>query len=761
MRIVCIGGGPGGLYFSILLKKKVPDADITLIERNAPGDTFGWGVVFSDETLAYLEENDGPTHEAIFASFQRWNAIDVHYREEVLRSTGHGFAGISRKRLLSILQDRAKELGVKLEFSKEVDSLAPYADADLIVLADGVNSKFRKRYESVFKPSLDVRKSKYIWLGTKKKLDAFTFAFRENEHGVFQAHAYRFEDDTSTFIVETDEASFRAARLNETSLEETLTYLEKLFAKELGGEKLLPNRSSWLNFVTLRNETWSFAPGEFDGTKTKAHLVLIGDAAHTAHFSIGSGTKLAMEDAIALANACAAQKDIAKALVAYDDERHTIVLRTQKAAEDSLRWFENVRRYVGYDLLPFAFNLLSRSKRIGYDNLKLRDPAFVANVTNYFADHASELTEKRGAHGEAPPPMFTPFRLRNMRLKNRVVVSPMCMYSAEKGLINDFHLVHLGSRAMGGAALVVTEMTCVAEDARITLGCAGLYTDAHEAAWKRVVDYVHHYSTAKICLQLGHAGRKGATKLMLEGMDEPLESDAWPIVSASPLPYLATSQIPKELDRAGMDRVQSEFVAATERAARIGFDMVEVHLAHGYLLASFISPLTNFRKDEYGGNVENRLRFPLEIVRAVRATWPEDKPLSVRISATDWLQGGIDDDDLLFIGNALKAAGVDILDVSAGQTVKEQQPIFGRMYQTPWSDLLRNEVDIPTMTVGNISSADQINTILAARRADLCVLARPHLKNPNWTFAAAEEQGFTEFDWPDMYSAVKPIPKRL
>ncbi|HEY8074241.1 MAG TPA: FAD-dependent monooxygenase, partial [Labilithrix sp.] len=578
-----------------------------MYERNAPGVTFGWGVVFSDETLSYLEENDRPTHEAITAAFAHWDAIDIHYKGTRLRSGGHGFSGIARKELLRILQDRCRELGVKLVFDTEVEDYTKLAaGADLVIACDGVKSKIREKLAHAFKPSLDLRRSRYIWLGTKKRFDAFTFYFEENAHGMFQVHAYRFDADTSTFIVETDQEAYLAAGLDKATTAESIAYCEKLFAHHLGGEKLLANKSEWVRFPTVKNERWHHE-----------NVVLIGDAVHTAHFSIGSGTKLAMEDAIALVKTLLEEPRVDRALQRYEEERRPIVERTQKAAQDSLLWFENARRYRELDPTQFAFSLLTRSKRITYDNLRLRDPAFAEQVRSWF--------EKRtpGAPRGAPA-MFTPFSLRGMTVENRVVVSPMCMYSAHDGTPNEFHFVHLGAKAMGGAGLVMTEMTNVAREARITPGCAGMYLPEHVDAWRRIVEFAHARSRAKIGMQLGHAGRKGSTKLMWEGIDRPLESGSWPIESASPLPYFPDSQVPREMDRADMDRVKADYVRATGMADDAGFDLLELHMAHGYLLASFLSPLTNHRADAYGGTREGRMRFPLEVFEAVRARWPKD-----------------------------------------------------------------------------------------------------------------------------------------
>ena len=737
--MVCIGGGPAGLYFALLLKKARPHTDITVLERNAAGVTFGWGVVFSDETLSYLEENDPPTHEAITKAFAHWTAIDIHYRGECVRSDGHGFSGIARKELLRILTDRCIELGVKVVFETEIDEARfeeLSREADLVVACDGLRSKVRDKLAHAFKPSLDVRSARYMWLGTKKKFDAFTFYFEENEHGMFQAHAYRFDADTSTFIVECDEASFFAAGLDKATPEEGIAYAERLFAKHLKGEKLLANKSTWLQFTTVKNETWHHG-----------NVVLLGDAAHTAHFSIGSGTKLAMEDSIALVQALVKHDgNVAQALPSYEVERRPIVERIQKAAQDSLVWFENVKRYRELDPKQFAFSLLTRSKRITYDNLKLRDPRFAKDVTEWFAP-------------PGVPPMFTSFKLRELVLPNRVVVSPMCMYSAIDGKPNDFHFAHLTARAAGGAGLVMAEMTDVSREGRISPGCAGMYLPEHVPAWKRIVDHVHDSSASKIGLQLGHAGRKASTKVMWEGSDRPLDAGNWPIMSASPLPYYPDSQVPREMDRGDMDRVKEEYVRAARWADEAGFDLLEIHMAHGYLLASFLSPLTNVRKDDYGGSRANQMRFPLEIFDAVRAAWPAKKPISVRISSTDWLPGGVTDADVLLLARALKEHGCDIIDCSAGMTTPDSRPKFyGRMYQAYWADMVRNDVKIPTITVGNVSTGDQVNTLVLSGRADLCALARPHLVNPHFTLGAAIEQGYRDIFIPPQYGIVRPLP---
>ncbi len=736
MKIACIGGGPAGLYFAILMKKADPANDITVYERNRPYDTFGWGVVFSEETLRNLKGGDAESQQAIIDSFAHWDDIDVHFKGRVITSSGHGFCGIERKRLLNILQCRAEALGVQLVFEAEVEpDLDRFADCDLVIAADGINSRIRTRYADHFKPSIDRRRNKFVWLGTKKKFDAFTFIFEGTEWGWFQAHAYRFDDDTATFIIETTEENWRAAGLEGVDTATTIAFGEKLFGRYLDGNPLLANSrhlrgSDWLNFPRITCETW-----------VMGNLVLMGDAAHTAHFSIGSGTKLALEDAIALAARInASPHDLPAALAAYEAERRVEVLKIQSAARNSTEWFENVARYTHLPPEQFTYSLLTRSQRIGHENLRLRDRNWLEGYERWYA----------GADRPVPP-MFTPLRLRSMDLVNRVVVSPMAMYSAQDGLPGDFHLVHYGSRAMGGAGLVFTEMTCVSADARITPGCTGMYTDEHQAAWKRIVDFVHQQSDAKICLQLGHAGPKGSTKLGWEGMDQPLDEGNWPLLAPSPLPWSAENAVPRPMDRADMDRVRDDFVAATCRAAAAGFDMLELHAAHGYLLSAFISPLTNRRDDEYGGSLENRLRFPLEVFTAMRAVWPAERPMSVRISASDWHADGLTPADAVAVAAAFQAAGVDLVDVSAGQTSPLCRPVYGRMFQTPFSDRIRNEVPVATMAVGNVQDHDHVNSIIAAGRADLVALARPHLSDPYFTLHAAAELGFDAQPWPRPY----------
>jgi len=731
MRIKVIGGGPAGLYFSILVKKSFPQADIHVIERNKADDTFGFGVVFSDQTLDNFEKADRESYEAITKAFAYWDDIAVEIRGETFRIGGNGFCGCSRKTLLMLLQERATGLGIKLSFEQELTTLPTADEADLVVLADGLNSLLREANRSHFGTQVDLRPNRFCWMGSTRPFDAFTFSFKETEFGVFIAHCYQYEAGLSTWVLETDPETFAAAGLETMSQEDSTAFLENIFKDELQGHRLVANRSIWRQFPTIRNTHCTM-----DG-----RVVLLGDAKSTAHFSIGSGTKLAMEDAISLHDCLKkSQGHMAEALAAFESGRREEVEKTQHAAEVSLVWFEHVKRFLDFDPVQFAFGLMTRSKSITYDNLALRAPDFVKQLDKTFAKQIKELGHDVDVD-KPQSPAFQPLSLRDMTLSNRLVVSPMCMYAAHDGVLTDFHLVHYGSRAMGGVGLLFTEMTCISADARITPGCAGLWTDGQQAAWTRVVDFVHRQSGAKICLQLGHAGRKGATKLMWDGMDRPLETGAWPLVSASPLPYYPDSQVPREMTRADMDQVRDQFVASVHRAEACGFDMVEMHAAHGYLLASFLSPVTNQRKDEYGGSLENRLRFPLDVFAAMRVAWPAHKPMSVRISATDWMEGGISDEESVEIARHFAQAGVDLVDVSTGQTAPLSRPVYGRMFQTPYSDQIRNEAHVATMCVGNITSVDQAHTIVAAARADLVAFGRPHLVDPAFALRGAAWYG--------------------
>jgi len=759
MKIVCIGGGPAGLYFGLLMKKLDPAADITVVERNRPYDTFGWGVVFSDATMDNMRRWDAETADQIQEAFNHWDDIELLFKGRVIRSGGHGFVGIGRKRLLNILQARCEALGVRLVFECEADSDDDYADADLVIASDGINSRIRGKCADVFKPDIVTRPNRYIWLGTNRLYDAFTFDFQRTEHGWFQAHIYKFDDKTTTFIVECPEHVWLAHGLDRADQEQSIAFCEKLFAENLQGAKLMTNArhlrgSAWLNFQRVVCEQWWLK------NTHGSHVVLMGDAVHTAHFAIGSGTKLALEDAIELTRQFQllghTREHIPEVLAAYQEARRVETLRIQNAAWNAMEWFEVCGARYCDQLEPeqFMYSMLTRSQRISHENLRLRDKGWLEGYERWFAKKSGLA---RDPALPSVPPMFTPYTVRSVTLKNRVVVSPMAQYSCVDGLPAEYHLVHLGARAMGGAGLVVAEMTCTSPDARITPGCPGLWNDAQGAAWKRIVDWVHSNSDAKIAMQIGHAGAKGSTNAPWEGTgaDRPLAAGNWPLVSASAVPYLDDGAVPRAMTRADMDRVTADFVAATKRAAAAGFDWLELHCAHGYLLSAFISPLTNRRTDEYGGSLANRLRYPLEVFRAVRAAWPQHLPMSVRISAHDWADGGITPADAVQIARAFKEAGADMIDCSSGQVSAHQKPTYGRMYQTPFADRVRQEAGIATIAVGAISEADHVNSIIAAGRADLCAIARPHLANPAWTLTEAAKIGFTEVMWPRQYRTAK------
>ena len=750
MKIICVGGGPAGLYFSLLMKKARPSYEVTLLERNKLKEAFGSGVVLSDATMTSIAAVAPETSLALSKNFVRWNDIEVHYNSNCTSSSGHGFIGIGRDVLINILQSQAQARGVNICFEHEETSLAVGQEADLVVAADGASSTIRSLLAAKITTTIHKGSNRFVWLKTDKVFSAFNFCFKENKHGLWCIHAYQYAPDRSTIIVECSEATWLSSEMNSATEAETKVYLEQLFAQELSGHKLLTNWGTWQQFSTICTTPWS--SGQF---------VLLGDAAHTTHFSIGSGTSMAMDDALALCNALSSASQVPKALKQYEKTRRPQVESLQRSAHASMEWFEHVAHYRGLDPVLFSFSLLTRSMRITHEHLRTRDPKFLSQVDAAVFENAERQVAKSLDRTYLPPPMFTPFRLRDLVIPNRVVVSPMCQYVAKDGTVGDWHLVHLGSRALGGAGLLIAEMTNVNPDARISPNCAGLYKDDHLAAWKRVVEFVHRETPAKIGIQLGHAGRKGATKPPWEGNHEPLEENSWSILSASPLPYLpGHSKIPQEMTRGDMDHVVADFVNATKLAILAAFDLLEIHMAHGYLLASFISPLTNNRTDEYGGSLENRMRFPLEIFDACREVWPPHQPMSVRISAVDWAPGGMNATDAVKVATLLKAHNCDIVDVSTGQTVPEQQPNYGRLFQTPFADRIRRETNIATMAVGNISSYMDVNTIIAAGRADLCLLARAHLFDPYWTRHAAWMLDYP-LPWPNPYKAMERYNPRL
>jgi anthraniloyl-CoA monooxygenase len=752
MKVACVGGGPAGLYFAISMKLRDPSHDITIYERNRAGDTFGWGVVFSDQTMEHLQANDPQSARTMIDELAHWDDIEVHIedgdRTVSTRSGGHGFIGIGRKRLLNILQDRAAELGVKIEYQVEVEPDSDFlAGHDLVIAADGLNSKLRRRYEDSFQTDIDVKRNKFVWLGTHQRFDAFNFIFKNTRFGWIWAHAYQFDANTATFIVECSPETYERAGFGEMSQADTCRLCEEIFADHLGGHELMTNAShirgsAWINFPRIICRQWSHE-----------NIILLGDAAHTAHFSIGSGTKLALEDAIKLAEVLnrpgTTTGPLAGALSEYQEERQLEVVKLQNAARNSTEWFEHLDRYLKMDPMQFTYTLLTRSQRVSHENLRMRDPAWLAELEKNLAEAAF------GQPITGPvPPMFMPFRMRDMTMRNRIVMSPMAMYSAIDGVPDDFHLVHYGARALGGAGLIVTEMTCVSPEGRITPGCTGIWNDAQVEGWRRITDFVHRTPGARICMQIGHSGSKGSTRVAWEGIDKPLEVGNWPVVAPSDVAYSPENQVPVALDRAAMDAIRDQFVDATRRAEAAGFDMVEFHCGHGYLLSGFISPTQNKRTDDYGGSLENRLRYPLEIFRAMRAAWPAEKPMSVRISAHDWVgDDGVTPDEAVEIARAFKEAGVDLVDVSSGQVAKAEKPVYGRMFQVPFSDQIRNELDVATMAVGNIWEIDHVNSIIAAGRADLCAMGRPHQMDPNWTIHAAAAQQIDDAPVPVQYKS--------
>ena len=734
MKISVIGGGPGGLYFSILTKKAQPDCQIDVYERNKADDSFGFGVVFSDETLSEFLTKDPESYELIRSKFAYWDDLDVARDGEVVRITGNGFCGCSRKTLLELLQQRCREEGVNLHFETNIGDLSQLSDSDIIVASDGINSAIRDRFASDFGTKTELKKNRFVWMGSTRPLDAFTYFFRTTPYGTIVAHTYQYQEGMSTWIFECSDATWQNAGFSVTDEKDTIQKIESLFKEELQGHGLISNRSHWRQFPAITNDNWH-----------KDNIVLLGDAKATAHYSIGSGTKLAMECAIALSEAVISNPgNVTAAFQQYEKMRRNRVEMIQYAANVSLDWFEHMDRHIEHDFMQFAFGVMTRSKKVTFENMALRDTTFTQKVL-------AEFNQKNNNTANTPA-AFTPFQLREMTLKNRIVMSPMGQYSAEDGLVSDWHLMHYGARATGGVGLILTEMTAVSQTGRITLGCAGIYTKEQVVAWKKITAFIHHNTAAKIGIQLGHSGRKGATKKPWEGATESIEKP-WELLSASPLAFNDKTAVPKEMTAQDMEQVITEFVQAAKNADEAGFDMIELQAHHGFLLASFLSPLTNIRQDEFGGSIENRLRFPLQVFEAIRKVFPAAKPMSVRISASDWATNGISEEDTIAIAEAFKNAGADIINVSTGNTVSGQKPQVGRMWQTPFSDTIRNTVHIPTITTGYIQDIDQINTILLNGRADLVALGRPLLIDPNFVRNAQAYEQYQTDDIPKQYQA--------
>jgi anthraniloyl-CoA monooxygenase len=734
MKIAVIGGGPGGLYFSILTKKAMPNCQIDVYERNKPDDSFGFGVVFSDETLGEFLKRDMQSYELIRSKFAYWDDIIVARDGQEVSIAGNGFCGCSRKTLLKLLHQRCLEEGVNLHFEQNIDNVSAYQDADIILASDGIASGIRTQYETEFGTNITLKKNRFVWLGSTKPLDAFTYFFRTTAHGTIVAHTYQYEEGMSTWIFECSDETWQKHGFEVTNEEDTIAKISKLFAAELDGHPLISNKSHWRQFPHVTNKNWYHN-----------NIVLLGDAKATAHYSIGSGTKLAMDCAIGLSDAVIANPtNVQAAFEQYNKTRRNTVEMIQYAALVSLDWFENMDRNIQHTFYQFAFGCMTRSKKVTYENLRLRDKSFTDKVLTEFNSRTSNAVET--------PAAFTPFKLRDLELSNRIVMAPMGQYCAENGNVTDWHLVHYGSRATGGVGLIITEMTAVSETGRITLGCAGIYTEEQQVKWKSITDFIHKNTQTKIGIQLGHSGRKGAIKKPWEGSNEPIDNP-WELLSASPIAFNSKMAIPREMTLADMDSITFQFVQATKNAEAAGFDMIELQAHHGFLLASFLSPLTNIRKDEFGGSIENRLKFPLSVFQEMRKVFPKNKPMSVRISASDWAANGISEEDIIYIAKAFKEAGADIINVSTGNTVEYQKPQIGRMWQTPFADAVRNTVHIPTITTGYIQDIDQINTIILNGRADLVALGRPLLADANFVRNAQAYEQFEATDIPKQYKA--------
>ena len=738
MKITVIGGGPGGLYFSILTKKAMPDCQIDIYERNKPDDSFGFGVVFSDETLGEFLKRDMQSYELIRSKFAYWDDIIIARDGDEVSIAGNGFCGCSRKTLLQLLQQRCLEEGVNLHYEQNVDDLSQFDDADVIVACDGIGSQIRTQFQSEFGTKIELKKNRFVWLGSTKPLDAFTYFFRTTPHGTIVAHSYQYEEGMSTWIFECSDETWQKFNFEVTNEEDTIAKIAEIFKEELDGHSLISNKSHWRQFPHVTNEKWFHK-----------NIVLLGDAKATAHYSIGSGTKLAMDSAIGLFDAIYAnQNNIQAAFQQYEKTRRNTVEMIQYAALVSLDWFENMDRNNQHPFYQFAFGCMTRSKKVTFENLRLRDKSFTDKVLKEFlaSSASSNITLHEALEGKSAA--FTPFKLRDLELQNRIVMSSMGQYSADNGLANDWHFQHYTSRAIGGLGLILTEMTAISETGRITLGCVGIYNENQTVAWKRIIDFIHKNTNTKIGIQLGHSGRKGATKIPWE---DSFNGKYWELLSASAIPFNENSQMPKEMTSDDMDLVCSQFVQATKNANEAGFDMIELQAHHGFLLASFLSPLTNIRKDEFGGSIENRLKFPLRVFKEMRTVFPKEKPMSVRISATDWAENGISEEDVITIASAFKSAGADIINVSTGNTVSHQQPQTGRMWQVPYSDLVRNTVHVPTITTGNITDIDQINTIILNGKADLVALGKPLLLDANFVRNAQAYEQFQPNDIPNQY----------